>query len=168
MCIKLVNYWDKLFEFVSKDCLKTTEVLHELKNILWLQRAVWKTVVCLSTVALESKCKWFLYLLVRLPLSPHRKWKRWLLPLITLRDKHTKWLPWTSDQPVAHACTCTIHNTHKRETSMPSVGIRTHNPCKRAAVDPHIRPYGDHRVRVDVCHSDIVEPRQTHLVFQLV
>jgi hypothetical protein len=38
----------------------------------------------------------------------------------------------------------TTHNTHKRQTSMPYAlgGIRTHNPTKRAAADPRLRPRG--------------------------
>jgi hypothetical protein len=31
---------------------------------------------------------------------------------------------WTSDQPFAETSTSTMHNTHKRETSMPSVGFQ--------------------------------------------
>ena len=36
----------------------------------------------------------------------------------------------------------TTHNTHKRQTSMPPRGIRNHNPNKRAATDPHLKPRG--------------------------
>jgi hypothetical protein len=36
----------------------------------------------------------------------------------------------------------TTHNTHKRQTSMPPHGNQTHNPSKRAATDPHLRPLG--------------------------
>ena len=36
----------------------------------------------------------------------------------------------------------TAHNTHKRETSLPPGGIRTHNPSKQAAADPCFRPRG--------------------------
>jgi hypothetical protein len=36
----------------------------------------------------------------------------------------------------------TTHNTHKRQTSMPPVGIRNHNPGKPAAADPRLRPRG--------------------------
>jgi hypothetical protein len=34
----------------------------------------------------------------------------------------------------------TTLNTHMRQTSMPSGGIRTLNPTKRTAADPHLRP----------------------------
>ena len=34
----------------------------------------------------------------------------------------------------------TTHNIHKRQNSMPPGGIRTHNPSKRAAADPCLRP----------------------------
>jgi hypothetical protein len=36
----------------------------------------------------------------------------------------------------------TIHNTHNGHISMPSGGIRTHSPSKRAAIDPSLRPCG--------------------------
>jgi hypothetical protein len=36
----------------------------------------------------------------------------------------------------------TTHNTHKRQTSIPLVGIRTRNPRKRSAADPRLRPLG--------------------------
>jgi hypothetical protein len=36
----------------------------------------------------------------------------------------------------------TIHNTHNRQTSMPSGGIRTHSPNKRTAADPRLRQRG--------------------------
>ena len=34
----------------------------------------------------------------------------------------------------------TKHNNHNRQQSMSSGGIRTHNPSKRAATDPRLRP----------------------------
>jgi hypothetical protein len=34
------------------------------------------------------------------------------------------------------------HNTHKRETSMPPGGFRTHNPSKQSAADPRFRRRG--------------------------
>ena len=34
----------------------------------------------------------------------------------------------------------TTHKIHNRQTPMPPGGIRTRNPSKRAAVDPHLRP----------------------------
>ena len=36
----------------------------------------------------------------------------------------------------------TTHNKHKRQTSVPPGGIRTHNPNRRAAADPRLRPRG--------------------------
>jgi hypothetical protein len=44
----------------------------------------------------------------------------------------------------------TTHNTHKRSTFMPpaldrtatGIGVRTHDPSKRAAEDPRLRPHG--------------------------
>jgi hypothetical protein len=36
----------------------------------------------------------------------------------------------------------TTLNTYKRQTSMPPGGIRTHNPSKRTAVHPYLRPLG--------------------------
>jgi hypothetical protein len=36
----------------------------------------------------------------------------------------------------------TSHTTHKRQTSIPPDGIRTHDPSKRAAEDPRRRPNG--------------------------
>jgi hypothetical protein len=33
----------------------------------------------------------------------------------------------------------TTHKNHKRQTSIPPSGIRTHNPSNRAAVDPRLR-----------------------------
>jgi hypothetical protein len=34
----------------------------------------------------------------------------------------------------------TTHNTYKRQTSNPPVGIRNRNPSKRAAADTRLRP----------------------------
>jgi len=51
-------------------------------------------------------------------------------------------LLWTSNQPVAGTSTCTTHNTHNRQTSMPTGGIRTHILSRRAAADPRLRPRG--------------------------
>ena len=41
----------------------------------------------------------------------------------------------------------TTRSNHNRRTSMPPGGIRTHNPRKRAAADPRLRPLG-HWVRL--------------------
>jgi len=40
-----------------------------------------------------------------------------LIPAYT--PTHSVGLPWTMDQPVAEASTCTTHNSHNRQTSMP-------------------------------------------------
>ena len=49
-------------------------------------------------------------------------------------------LLWTKDRDLY----LTIHSTQNRLTSMPSAGcgIRTLNPRKQAAADPHLRPRG--------------------------
>lgn len=36
---------------------------------------------------------------------------------------HSVGLPWTSDKPDAETYSCTTHNTHIRQTDMPSVGF---------------------------------------------
>jgi hypothetical protein len=36
----------------------------------------------------------------------------------------------------------TTHNSHKRQITMPSGGIRTHNPSKRSVADLRLRPRG--------------------------
>ena len=36
----------------------------------------------------------------------------------------------------------TTHNKYKRQIFMPSVGFKPHNPSKRAAADPRLRPCG--------------------------
>jgi hypothetical protein len=53
---------------------------------------------------------------------------------------HSVGLLWTSDQPEAE--TCTQHTTLKRERHPWPVEIRTHNPSKRVAADPRLRPRG--------------------------
>jgi hypothetical protein len=51
-------------------------------------------------------------------------------------------LLWTSDQPVAETCTWQ-QTQHSQQTDIHApVGIGTHNPSKRAAADPRIRPRG--------------------------
>jgi hypothetical protein len=65
---------------------------------------------------------------------------------ITLIDTpHSVGLLWTSDQPVAETSTWQ-HTTLTRDRHPCLGGIRTHNPSKRAAVDPRLRPHG-HRDR---------------------
>jgi len=46
----------------------------------------------------------------------------------------------------------TTHNTHNRQTSMPTGGIRTHNLSRRAPADLRLRPHG-HCDRQIVCSS---------------
>jgi hypothetical protein len=56
---------------------------------------------------------------------------------------HSLGLLWTSDQPDAETYNWQ-HTTFTRDRHpCPPTGIRTHNPRKRAAVDPHLRhePY---------------------------
>jgi len=50
---------------------------------------------------------------------------------------------WTSDQPSAQRTEVylTTHNTHKTDIHAPG-GIWTHNPSKRAALDPRLRLRG--------------------------
>jgi hypothetical protein len=50
-------------------------------------------------------------------------------------------LPWTSDKPVTETYTWQ-HTTLTRQDIHAPVGIRTHNPSKRAAADPRLRPRG--------------------------
>jgi hypothetical protein len=35
-----------------------------------------------------------------------------------------------------------VHTSNTTQTSMPPGGIRTHDPSKRAAEDPRLRPHG--------------------------
>ena len=60
----------------------------------------------------------------------------------TTTHQHSVGLLWTSDQLVAETCTCTTHNTHNRQISMPQGGIRTHDLSRRAAADLRLRPRG--------------------------
>jgi hypothetical protein len=53
---------------------------------------------------------------------------------------HLVGLLWTSDQPDAGTSTWQ-HTQHSQRHSCPG-GIRTRNPSKRAAADPHLRPRG--------------------------
>jgi hypothetical protein len=63
-----------------------------------------------------------------------------------LDTPHSVGLLWTRDQLVAE--TSLPDNTqHSQETNIHApVGIRTHNPSKRAAADPRLIPHG-HRDR---------------------
>jgi hypothetical protein len=58
----------------------------------------------------------------------------------TLDTPHSVGLLWSSDQPVAENSTWQ-HTTLKRDIHVPG-RIRTHNPSKRAAEDPRLRPHG--------------------------
>ena len=54
---------------------------------------------------------------------------------------HSVGLLWTSDQPVAETTT-RQHTTFTRDRHPCPGEIRTHNPSKRAAADPHLTPRG--------------------------
>jgi hypothetical protein len=73
----------------------------------------------------------------------HRRcWVFLWFHFITL--KHTPQslgLLWTRNRPVTEICTWQ-HKHCTRQTSMPSCGIRTHDPSKRSAVDLRLRPRG--------------------------
>jgi hypothetical protein len=58
-----------------------------------------------------------------------------------LQTPHVVGLLWTSDQPDAIDSYLTTCDTHKRHFS-DADGSRTHNPSKRTAADPRIRPRG--------------------------
>ena len=66
------------------------------------------------------------------------------LRVFTITLRHTtlgrtpldEWSAWLRDIYL------TKHNTHHRQTSMPSGGIRTHNLSRWAAADPRLRPLG--------------------------
>jgi len=62
----------------------------------------------------------------------------------TLNDTYTHAVghPWTSDQP--DAVTSTWPHKHSQQTDISTSGeVRTHNPSKRAAANPRLRPRGD-------------------------
>jgi hypothetical protein len=60
-------------------------------------------------------------------------------------------LLWISDRPVAEAATCTMHNKHKGQTSMPSAGFQTAIPAMDAyAADLRLRRQG-HRAGYNTC-----------------
>jgi hypothetical protein len=61
--------------------------------------------------------------------------------MITLKTLQSVELLWTSGQPDAE--TSTWHTTLTRDRHPSPDGIRTHNPSKRAAADPRLRPRGD-------------------------
>ena len=60
----------------------------------------------------------------------------------------------------------TTHNTHNIQTAVPPGGIRTQNPSKRAAADPHLRPRG-HWCRHMYVYIDIYIHLKSnvHLIF---
>jgi hypothetical protein len=55
---------------------------------------------------------------------------------------HSVGLLCTSDQPDTEISAWITHNSHKRQDIPAAGGIRTRNPSKRAAADPHLRPRG--------------------------
>jgi hypothetical protein len=57
-----------------------------------------------------------------------------------LDTRHSVGLLWTSDHSVAETSTWEHTNTHKRQTAMPPGGIGTHEPSKRSAEGPRLRP----------------------------
>ena len=60
---------------------------------------------------------------------------------ITLRHATLYILLWTSDQPDTDTYLyLTTHNTHKRQAFITPGETRTHNPSKRMATDPCLRP----------------------------
>jgi hypothetical protein len=78
-------------------------------------------------------------------LPAHCRCRGLILHLITLLSDihtHSVWLLWPRDQPDAGTSTCSTQNTHKRQRSIPRIGIRTHNPSKRAAPDLCLRTHG--------------------------
>jgi len=54
---------------------------------------------------------------------------------------YSEGLLWTSDHRDAETSDNTTHNTQQTNIHA-SGGTRTHNPTKRAAVDPRLRPHG--------------------------
>jgi hypothetical protein len=58
------------------------------------------------------------------------------------------------------------HNTqHSQETEIYAPGgIRTHNPSKRAAADPHLRPRGRWELYTVICQSDL----NAHVTYKLL
>jgi hypothetical protein len=59
----------------------------------------------------------------------------------TLDTPHSVELLWTRDQPVAETSTWQHTTLTKTDIHAPG-GIQTHNPSKRAAVDPRLRQRG--------------------------
>ena len=51
----------------------------------------------------------------------------------------------------------TTHKTHKRQTFMSPVGIRTRNPSKRAAAGPGLRHRGHRNRRMYYCESELYD-----------
>ena len=70
------------------------------------------------------------------PRPPHYRWF-----IITLRYATFGRSPLDEWSARRRDLKLTKHN-HKRQTSMPPGGIRTHNPSKWAAADPRLRPCG--------------------------
>jgi len=62
---------------------------------------------------------------------------------ISLRHSTLGWTPldeWSDRRRFLYVPT---HNNHRRQTSTTPGGIRSHNPNKRAAIDPRLRPRGN-------------------------
>jgi hypothetical protein len=67
-----------------------------------------------------------------------------ILRRFTITDTHTAFGRTPLDEGPARRrdLYLTTQNTHKRQTSMPPVGFKPHDPSKRAAEDPRLRPHG--------------------------
>ena len=61
---------------------------------------------------------------------------------ITHDTPHPAGLLWTNDPTRSRDLYLQTQNPHKRQIFMPTRGIRTCNPRKRAAADAHLRPRG--------------------------
>jgi hypothetical protein len=71
---------------------------------------------------------------------------------------HAKWRTTVGRTPLDEWWVCrrdlylTTHKTHKRQTTMPRGGTRTHNPNKLAAAEPRLRPRGNRdRLQITYC-----------------
>jgi hypothetical protein len=74
---------------------------------------------------------------------------------------HSVGLLWKSDQPDARDLSLPDNTQHSQETDIhASGGIRTHNPSKRAAVDPRLTPRGQWDRRLVEVAFDIFRDMQ--------
>ena len=62
--------------------------------------------------------------------------------MVTLRHTTVGMTPLDEQSARRRDLYLTTNNTHNRQTYTPPGGIRTHNPSKRAAADPPLRPRG--------------------------